>query len=212
MFAGIIESIGRIAGVDLGSGAKRLRVGVGSMASECALGASVAIDGVCLTVVASRGVELAFDVVQETLDRSTLGTKRVGDRVNVERSLRIGDRLDGHFVQGHVDAVARVERVAAHSADHRVWFRVDSEAGRYLVPKGSVAVDGVSLTIAEVRDGAFSVALIPATLERTTLSLLRPGASVNVETDVLVRTLLHRLESAGAAGLTLSTLRERGFA
>ncbi len=212
MFTGIVELMGTVRGVQDRGGGRILRVEVGPVASECAAGASVAIDGVCLTVVSPGAREVSFDVVQETLGRSTLGSKRVGDAVNVERSLRVGDRLDGHFVQGHVDGQARVERVIADASEHRVWFRGDAGLDRYLVPKGSVALDGVSLTIAELRDDTFSVALIPTTLQRTTLGRLRAGDRVNVETDVIVRTIVHRLNAVGDKGVTLAMLQETGFA
>ncbi len=192
-----------------------MRVAVGPMAGECRWtsepGASICVSGVCLTVVRTADESLEFDVITETLERSTLGSKRVGDRVNLERSLRVGDRLDGHFVQGHVDGTAAVDRIQESTREHVMWLRPEPSLAPYLVPKGSVAVDGVSLTIAAVAGGAFSIALIPTTLERTTLSSLTAGDRVNVESDIITRTIVYR-HAEMSQGLTLETLREAGFA
>ncbi|MFQ5590921.1 MAG: riboflavin synthase [Phycisphaerae bacterium] len=215
MFTGIIESVGTVAGTQPAAGGRRLRVEVGPMAQECTLGASIAVDGVCLTVAAEHHTSLTFDVIRETLERSTLGLKRSGDRVNLERSLRVGDRLDGHFMQGHVDGTASVERVQSSPQEWVLWLRPDEQLVPFIVPKGSVAVDGVSLTIAEVAGTGFSVALIPTTLERTTLSSLTVGDRVNIETDIIVRAIVQRLSAISNAtlgGLSLETLREAGFA
>ena len=213
MFTGIVELVGKIVETRAVSGGGRLRVHVGPIAAECALGASVSISGVCLTVAERAANHLEFDVVRETLNKSTLGRKAPGDGVNVERSLRVGDRLDGHLVQGHVDGIAKVERVQASAHEYVVWLRCSPQLDPYLIPKGSVALDGVSLTIASLSDGSFSVALIPATLERTTLGRLRAGDEVNLETDVMVRAIVHRVdETIGARGLSMDALKVAGFA
>ena len=213
MFTGIVELVGAIRDTRPVPGGRRLRVEVGPVAGECAIGASVCVSGVCLTVSGASGEALDFDVITETLDRSTLGSKRIGNQVNVERSLRLTDRLDGHFVQGHVDGTAVVERVVSASPERLVWLRPDPLLMSYIVPKGSVAVDGVSLTIAAIESGTFSIALIPTTLERTTLSSLTAGDQINIETDIITRTVVHRLsEMSSAGGLTLDTLREAGYA
>ncbi len=213
MFTGIVERVGAIRDTRPVPGGRRLRVDVGPMAGECAIGASLCVSGVCLTVSGVSGETLDFDVIAETLDGSTLGSKRIGDRVNLERSLRLTDRLDGHFVQGHVDGKAVVDRVLSSSREHVIWMRPDPSLMSYIVPKGSVAVDGVSLTIAAVKSGAFSIALIPTTLERTTLSSLTTGDPVNIETDIITRTVVHRLSAMSASGgLTLNALREAGYA
>ena len=190
-----------------------MRIDVGPIARECALGASICVSGVCLTIAAVDGTALDFDVVTETLDRTTLGKKSAGDRVNLERSLRVGDRLDGHFVQGHVDGTAVVDRVVASAAEHVIRFRPDECVTPYLVPKGSVTIDGVSLTIADTSGGWFSVALIPTTLDRTTLSGLKAGDRVNIESDIIARTVVHRINALGKpAGLNLESLARAGFA
>ena len=213
MFTGIVEHVGVVAGARAVPGGRRLRIDAGPVAADCALGASVCVSGVCLTVAEVAGQSLDFDVVSETIERSTLGSRRVGDHVNLERALRVGDRLDGHFVQGHVDATAAVDRVRASSSEHVIWLRPDPSLMPYIVPKGSVAVDGVSLTIAALGGEAFSVALIPTTLTRTTLSSLTAGDMVNIETDIITRAVVHRLSAmSGSTGLTLDALRDAGFA
>ncbi len=213
MFTGIVESTGTITDSRNVAGGRRLRLEVGDIAPQCKLGDSVSVSGVCLTVAAVAGPCLEFDVISETLSRSTLGNKKARDPVNIERSLRLGDRLHGHFVQGHVDGTAVVERVQRTAREHVVWFRPAATLTPFLVPKGSVAVDGVSLTIAAVSGSSFSVALIPTTLTGTTLGSLAPGDEVNVETDIITRTVVHRLsEMSAAGGLTLETLQKAGFA
>ena len=150
-----------------------------------AVGDSVAIAGVCLTVVESVEGRLAFDVVPETLSRTALGRLEPGGEVNLEPSLRVGDQLGGHYVQGHVDGVGRVRAVTPEGDGVRMSFDAPEAVGRYCVEKGSVAVEGVSLTITEVDDGGFAVALVPHTLAETTLGALQPGDEVNLEADVL---------------------------
>ena len=147
------------------------------------VGDSVAVDGVCLTVVEATGGRLAFDVVPETVAR----TKPFGDVVNLEPALRAGDPLGGHYVQGHVDAVGRIQSVEAEGEGLRVFVEAPADVLRYVVEKGSITVDGVSLTVAELADDAFGVALVPHTLEATTLSELVPGREVNLEVDVLAK-------------------------
>lgn len=213
MFTGIVERIGIITQARTVAGGSRLSIDAGPLAKDCVDGASVCVSGVCLTVAKIGGPFLSFDVITETLSKSTLGSKRVGDDVNLELSLRVDGRLDGHFVQGHVDGRAVVDRVVASSTQHVIWFRPDRALLPYIIPKGSVALDGVSLTIAEVGSGLFSVALIPTTLDRTTLAKLSSGDQVNVESDIVARTIVHQLASmSGPSGLSLEALREGGFA
>jgi riboflavin synthase len=171
MFTGIVQERGRVASFEDG----RLVV---ETAIPAGIGESVSVDGVCLTVTENGGGRLAFDVVQETVER----TKPFGDEVNLEAALRAGDALGGHYVQGHVDGVGTVR-----STDDPVWIDVDDSLLRYVAEKGSIAVDGVSLTVAAVDDRGFAVALIPHTLEVTTLGRLAPGDTVNLETDVLAK-------------------------
>lgn len=212
MFTGIVELTGTIRETRVVGGGRRLCVDAGPIAKECKNGDSVCVQGVCLTVAAISGESLEFDVITETLQRTTLGEKHVGDRVNLERSLKVGDRLDGHFVQGHIDGRAAVTAVRSTNREYVIELSPDEQLTPYMVPKGSVAIDGVSLTIAEVRSGDFTVALIPTTLERTTLSTLAVGDSVNIESDIITRTIVHRLAQMNeSGGLTLDALQKAGF-
>jgi riboflavin synthase len=176
MFTGLVREVGKVASFEDG----RLVVEADTAAE---LGDSVAIAGVCLTVVESAAGRLAFDVVPETLSR----VKAFGDRVNVEPALRAGDPLGGHQVQGHVDGVGRVAAVEAEGDGKRIRIEAEPDLLRYCVEKGSITVDGVSLTVAGVDETGFEVALIPHTLEVTTLSELARGSEVNLETDVLAK-------------------------
>lgn len=222
MFAGIIEHVGHVVRVAAapqpsaaGGTAHRLTLALGPLAEGLPTGASVAVNGACLTLAVLRGTDGEFDVVPETWERTTLRTLRPGDPVNLERSLRLGDRIDGHFVQGHIDGTATVEAVDRAGGEWRLRLRTDPALAPYLVAKGSVGVDGVSLTIVDAAEGRFSVALIPTTLERTVLGRRRPGELVNIETDILARLIVQRLEQllAGgqARGLTLERLAAAGF-
>lgn len=190
MFTGLIECLGtvRLLSSD-GQGGAALAVAEPAYAGALALGESVAVNGVCLTVVDTVGDGFVFQVGPETLARSTLGTLRPGDRVNLERSLRLGDRLGGHIVQGHVDGTG-VVRSVVESGEWRVFrFGCPGELLPLMVPKGSVAVDGVSLTLVDVTDDGFSVMLIPHTLAVTTLGRRGAGDPVNLETDLIARHL-----------------------
>ncbi len=176
MFTGIVQERGRVASFDDG----RLVVETGLTAG---IGDSIAVDGVCLTVAEKRDGQLAFDVMRETLARA----KPFGSEVNLEPALRAGDPLGGHYVQGHVDGVGSVRSVEPEGEGRRVWIDADAALLRYLVDKGSVTVEGVSLTIAGLDDRGFAVALVQHTLEVTTLGGLAPGDRVNLETDVLAK-------------------------
>lgn len=213
MFTGIIRHRGTVTGVRPHAGGSRLSIGCRELARSVLHGASICVNGVCLTVADARDPILEFDVIAETLRRSTLGLLRVGGHVNLEPSLRAGGPIDGHIVQGHIDGTAKLTRRDISGAEHVLHFDADRHLYPYLMPKGSIAIDGVSLTIVDVRDGCFSVALIPTTLELTTLADLRVGHRVNVESDMIVRTIVHTIESMRASGgLTLTTLQSYGFA
>ncbi|MHC4236581.1 MAG: riboflavin synthase [Planctomycetota bacterium] len=212
MFTGIVECMGRVVSVGQVAGGRRLTIEAGPVADDTATGASIAVDGVCLTVCGMDGSCLDFDVITETLSRTTLGRRRVNERVNLERSLRAGDRIDGHFVQGHVDGTAQVTRRQVSEREWVLWFKPTAQLVRYMLPKGSVAINGISLTIAAVQSGEFSVALIPTTVSRTTMGDLKVGDVVNVESDILARTIVHALEGmAPGAGLTEAKLAEHGY-
>jgi riboflavin synthase len=200
MFTGIIRERGRVSAVEQGAGAVRLRLEAPQTAGQTVVGDSVAVNGVCLTAVAVEDGTLAFDAVPETLRRSSLGALGPGDEVNVEPALRVGEALGGHYVQGHVDGLGSVRSTTPAGDDAIAWFDAPEELRRYLVGKGSVTVDGVSLTVAEVDNDGFSVALVPHTLAETTLSSLAPGDAVNLEVDVLakyVERLLPGIRSSG---------------
>ena len=187
MFTGIVRERGTVRSVDGDDRGVRLRIAAPDAARRAALGDSVAISGVCLTVVAVRDGEVEFDAVAETLRRSSLGRLRAGDGVNVEPALRAGEPLGGHYVQGHVDGVGRVRSVEAEGEGVLIGFDAPEAVLRYCVEKGSISVEGVSLTITHVDDTGFAVALVPHTLAETTLGSLQPGDEVNLEADVLAK-------------------------
>ena len=186
MFTGIVAAVGEVVKCEPADDDRRLWVR-SALLGDCVMGASVAVDGVCLTVVERDGDICRFDVSAETVRRSTLTTLAAGDRVNLERPLRAGDELGGHLVQGHVDGVGEVVSVAADGEGRMLRVSAPPALARYLVEKGSVTVDGVSLTITSVDDGAFGIALIPHTLAVTTLGEARAGTRVNLEIDVFAR-------------------------
>ena len=183
MFTGIVREVGTVEAVEDAGADARLRVRAPETAATTAVGDSVSVSGVCLTAVAAAGGSLAFDVVSETQRRTTIGRLGPGDSVNIEPALRAGEPLGGHIVQGHVDGVGRVRRVDVEGLE------VEAPPGllRYLVEKGSVAVEGVSLTIAALTADGFTVALVPHTVQATTLGALAEGDEVNLEADVLAK-------------------------
>jgi len=187
MFTGIVRERGRVAAIDGGPDGVRLRIEAPETAPGVAVGDSVAVGGVCLTAVAVEGPELSFDAVPETLSRTALGSLRAGAEVNVEPALRAGEPLGGHVMQGHVDGVGSVRSVEPEGEGSRVWLDAPPGVLRYCVEKGSVAVDGTSLTVAALDDAGFAVALVPHTLVHTTLGALVPGDAVNLEADVLAK-------------------------
>jgi riboflavin synthase alpha subunit len=202
MFSGIIQGIGEVARAEARSGGVTLTLRVPEPFRGCPLGTSVAVSGTCLTVVRAEGETLTFDAVGATLKRTLLGRLRPGDRVNLEPSLRLGAAVDGHLVTGHVDGLGTVE--ARRPGDGAVFFdiRVPEELGTQIAPRGSVAVDGVSLTVAEVRGLVFSVSIVPYTLEETILGDARPGRQVHIETDVLAKYVQRALAAEeGTRGL-----------
>jgi len=187
VFTGIVRERGSVASVEGGADGVRLLIEAPAIAADTALGDSVSIDGVCLTATAVVDGRIAFDAVAETLSRSTLGELGAGAEVNLEPALRAGEPLGGHYVQGHVDGVGNVGSVEREGDGLRVWIEVAPDLLRYCVEKGSIAVQGVSLTIAELKDDAFAVALVPHTLAETTLGSVSIGDRVNLEVDVLAK-------------------------
>jgi riboflavin synthase len=214
VFTGLVEAIGTVRGVEAAGEKVRLRVDLGPVAAGARAGDSIAVDGTCLTLVAAPvGTEGAFDCVRETLDRTALGRLAPGVRVNLEGALRVGDRLGGHFVQGHVDGLGRVRGNGGPDGGWVLSVAAPPEVRPYLVPKGSVAVAGVSLTLASVDPEGFTVALVPHTLDATTLRGLVAGDPVNLEADVLAKWVRHLLEAGGAPATTITRewLKEQGF-
>lgn len=223
VFTGIIQHVGRVARADgalrrVGAtDAYRLEVDVGPLASGLLPGASVAVNGACLTVAEVRGAVARFDVVPETWRRTTLGGLRTGEPVNLERSLRVGDSLDGHFVQGHVDGVGTVRRIDRGGGEWRLYVRCDAGLLDLVVPKGSITLDGTSLTVVDVTRDGFSVALVPTTLERTVLGRRQPGDCLNIETDILARLVLRRATAyadaaaRSARGVSWDLLESGGY-
>ncbi len=186
MFTGLIADLGRIAAIEASGDGVRLTV-ASALAAELGEGDSVAVNGVCLTATALGEGFFGADVMNETLRRSSLADARVGTAVNLELPLRASDRMGGHVVQGHVDGTGRVAAIASDGFARRVAVGADPSLLRYVVQKGSIAVDGVSLTVAELGSGSFTVSLIPETLERTNLGAAEVGTVVNLEVDVLAK-------------------------
>jgi riboflavin synthase len=199
MFTGLVADRGSVRGAEpAAGGGMRIEIEA-ALAAELAPGDSVAVNGVCLTATAVWGGGFSADVVAETARRSSLGALAVGDAVNLELPLRAGDRLGGHVVQGHVDAVGEVESVDAEGAGRVVRVAAPPELLRYVVEKGSIAVDGVSLTVASVDEEGFAVALVPETIARTTLGTTAQGRPVNLEADVLAKHLEKLLPATAEA-------------
>lgn len=192
MFTGIIEKTSRVIGVTDGPMFRRLTVSVDW--DDLQLGESIAINGACLTIAEMQSGSVSFDVIRETLDKTNLGEVTSGDEVHLERALRAGDRFDGHFVQGHVDGTGELVSQLANNEEWRLRIRLPRNLAKYLAPKGSITVDGVSLTIAAVQDTEFEVALIPTTLQRTTLGRRQPGWRFNIECDIISKQIVYWLE------------------
>lgn len=206
MFTGIVEEIGAVKTAQAG----RLTVSARAVLEDAHLGDSICISGACLTIVRLDKDAFSVDIVPETMRRTTLGELRTGAAVNLERALSVGGRFGGHFVQGHVDAVAKVVSRTPQGGASVVKFVAPSEVTRYIVEKGFVAIDGVSLTVAERSAGSFSISLIPFTAERTTLGQRRVGDRVNIEVDILAK-YIEQLSQRTGTGVSAAFLEEHGF-
>jgi len=187
MFSGIVEMMGKVVELRQEGPGVRLLVRAAPIAADAKIGSSVSVNGCCLTVVEMDGDVLGFDAGEETLRRTNLGKLTTGSNVNLERSLRIGDELGGHFVTGHIDGAGILDERIDDAEWSTFWFRMDRRLGMQMASKGSVAIDGISLTLVDVEPERFSIALIPHTLKVTTLGDLKPGDPVNLETDVLAK-------------------------
>jgi riboflavin synthase len=212
LFTGVIQHLGRVRTTRRSAEGLSLSVDAGPLAADASMGDSICVNGVCLTVTRMEGQLLSFDVVGETLSLSALAELHDDDPVNLEPSIRPADRIGGHFVTGHVDGVGTVSLRTQSAGDVRMVFQADPMLARMMIPKGSVAVDGVSLTLTRVTEGGeFAVALIPHTLAVTTLGMRRPGDRVNVETDLIGKWVARVLGKADGR-VTEDFLREHGFA
>lgn len=196
MFTGLVETQAEIIEMVSEGAGKRLVLDRPSLLDDVRLGDSIALNGCCLTVVAVDARSMAFQAGEETLSRTNLGCHRVGSRLNCERAMRLGDRIGGHLVSGHIDAVGRVTRRNDDADWSKIFFSAPLNLMRQMVSKGSIAVDGVSLTLVDVSESEFSVALIPHTLAVTTLGSLHVGDAVNLETDLLAKYVQRQLETA----------------
>lgn len=216
MFTGIIETVGTVRGFVRRPVGARVTIGAATIAETARLGDSLAVDGACLTVTALAGDAVACDLSAETLSRTTLGSLRIGARVNLERPLRLGDRLGGHLVSGHVDAVGQLVGRLPQGDGAVYRIRFPESLTPLLVPKGSVAVDGISLTVAALAGRHFDVAVIPYTLRATTLAEKRVGDRLNLEADLIGKYVARLTAGGGAASpggeVTLMALKEHGFA
>jgi riboflavin synthase len=199
MFTGIVTDIGEVSEARHGNGLLTLTIATAYDTSKIALGASIGCSGVCLTAVALEPGRFTVEVSEESLARSTLGTWRAGTRVNLEQAMRLGDEMGGHLVQGHVDGVVRVTERRPEGESMRFTFEVPTVLAPFIAPKGSVALDGVSLTVNEVDGATFGVNIIPHTLIHTTFGDARPGAPMNLEIDLIARYIARLLDARGAA-------------
>ena len=185
MFTGLVEEMGTIASISQSRGARNFTINADIVLSDLKIDDSVAIDGTCLTVIELTGKGFAVEAVEQTLKMTTLGSFRIGQNVNLERALRADARLGGHFVQGHVDGVGEVIKWQEQQGGKKITIKLDKELMKYIIPKGSITVNGCSLTVASIQGNSIDIALIPHTLEVTTLGRLTAGDKVNIETDML---------------------------
>lgn len=206
MFTGIVEELGEIIGVELGAESAVVTVRGPLVTSDATAGASIAVNGVCLTVVEHDDETFSVDVMAETLNRSSLGSLRAGSRVNLERAMAASSRFGGHIVQGHVDGTARILARVPGDRWEIVQFTLPAELSRYVVEKGSITIDGVSLTISAITDDTFSVSLIPTTLDLTTLGHQTVGDPVNLEVDVIAKYVERLLTHPATADVSHESL------
>ncbi len=212
MFTGIIEGLGEIRGLERSGGGLKIHLIPPFSARKLTLGESVAVNGVCLTVTHIDGETATFDISPETISRTTLGGLKPGDRVNVERALRASDRLGGHIVSGHVDGVGRV--LSRRSQGDFLFYEVQipSELSRYVIQKGSIAIDGISLTVNDIRDHRLSLAIIPHTASLTTIGYRQPGDLVNIEVDIIGKYIEKLLSPwKNSTAIDQEFLKQHGF-
>jgi riboflavin synthase len=214
MFTGIVEHVGKVDSLVTSTQGARLRVHVGSLASSLAIAGSIAVNGCCLTIVEIDGETFAADLSFETLRRTAFGEMKPGARVNLERPLTAGKEFGGHFVQGHVDGIGRITRLDPDGANWWLGVRLPADIVRYVAMKGSIAIDGISLTVANVTGDVVEAAIIPFTYANTNMQALHPGGAVNIEADILAKYIERLLEAhrpAAASALSIERLIAEGF-
>jgi len=216
VFTGLIEAVVPVKSVSAIGSNMRLSLPLADLAPDVRLGDSICVNGLCLTVSDLKGRDASFDVMAETVRVSTVGQLKPADLVNIERALPANGRLGGHIVQGHVDGIGTVDRIERRASEHIVWIAAEAPVMDLMIAKGSVAIDGVSLTVVDVQKTRFSVALIPTTLNKTNIAQRRRADKVNLEADLISKWIKKRLDDilpAGAAGarLTMEKLRQQGF-
>ena len=212
MFTGIIEELGSVKDLRREAVGARLAISASVVLDGTAIGDSICVNGVCLTVVALGKAEFSADVANETLKVTNLGDLKVGQKVNLERALRLSAKIGGHLVTGHVDATGRVREKRQEGNSWRMFFDAPANVLRYVIKKGSIAIDGISLTVADVDASGFSIAMIPHTAKMTTLGFKSPGESVNLETDVIGKYVEKLLSGRMEEGVNLELLKKSGFA
>lgn len=217
MFTGIVEEIGEIVSIKKGAQSAVITIAAEEVMKDIHLGDSIAMNGVCLTVCSFDHRSYSVDVMHETLRRTNLGTLKSGSKVNLERAMAANGRFGGHIVAGHVDGLGRI--ISMTQDDNAVWFKIaaDKEVLKYIVLKGSITIDGISLTVADVTDQTFSISMIPHTGAHTTLLMKKPGDSVNLETDIIGKYVEKLLgfqkeeEEKASSNITMDFLRQHGF-
>lgn len=214
MFTGIIEGIGVISSIKRNEEDFSINVETGSNVSDPQIGESVALDGVCLTVVKAAGSTLTFDLSVETINRTSFKTAKEGDRLNLERALKLGDRLGGHIVSGHVDCVGTLARVTPSGEGYEIEVTLPGQGMKYIIEKGSIAISGISLTVASKLERSVTVAIIPHTFEVTSLKRLKPGSTVNIEYDMMakyVENIVKPYIGTGGGKIDKDFLSKHGF-
>jgi len=212
MFTGIIEELGSVKALRREAAGARITISAKLVLEGTAIGDSICVNGVCLTVVEKTGDSFSADVAKETLDVTNLGTLQTGSKVNLERALQLSARIGGHLVSGHVDAVGKVREKREEGSGWRLLFDAPKTVQRYLIKKGSVAIDGISLTVADVDAAGFSVAMIPHTAKQTTLGFKKPGDTVNLESDIIGKYVEKLVSGRIEGGVSIETLMKSGFA
>ncbi len=213
MFTGLIQQVCTVKSLAASAGGALLTIDLQQLAQQADIGDSIAINGVCLTVTILTGTLAEFDLSGETLAKTNIGKLKPGSKVNVELAMKAQDRFGGHFVLGHIDGIAAIRNIEKKGQFSTITFTAPKDLLTQMIPAGSVAIDGISLTIAEIDDAGFTVAVIPETLKNTTLAHAKPNDTVNVEIDIIVKTVTRHLErlTTQKTGLTIDGLRQQGF-